>query len=248
MSPATRLVLQARMSSERLPGKALLPVAGIPMCVLAAHRASRAGWDLVVATSRDRTDDLLASVISAAGFRVIRGPLDDVLHRFTLATADMSPEDLCVRLTADNIFPDSDLVGLLIEAKMSTTSEYLSTAALTNGTAPVGLSAEVFTIRSLREADRLAKEVHDREHVTPLIRERHGLTCWRSPLLIRGDLDGLFCSVDTLEDYTQVAGFMSLCPDPIGASWEELIRGFQRYVTNGTTQGPARSATRSRQH
>lgn len=237
MSLRIRVVLQVRMSSGRLPAKALLPVAGIPMCVLAAHRASRAGLDLVVATSQERSDDLLARIVTASGHRVARGPLNDVLQRFTVATADLRPDDLCVRLTADNIFPDSDLVHTLIDAMASEPVEYMSFAGLTQGRAPMGVSAEAFTIRALREANRSARDPHQREHVTPLIRERHEFA-QSHPHLLRGELGGLRCTVDTLADYAQVAGFMATCSDPVGTSWDVLMYGFHQYVTEAVVSEP----------
>ncbi len=77
-------ILQARMSSSRLPGKVLLPLAGAPMIVRQIERVRRARRidRLVVATSDDPSDDELARTLAAAGVAVHRGPLDDVLARF----------------------------------------------------------------------------------------------------------------------------------------------------------------------
>jgi len=74
-----RIVLQCRLSSSRLPAKVLLPVGGLPIAVLAAKRAMRGGKDLVLATSVEPSDDLLADAATRHGVPVMRGPLDDVL-------------------------------------------------------------------------------------------------------------------------------------------------------------------------
>ena len=86
-------ILQARTSSNRLPGKVLLPLAGAPMIVRQIERVRRAALidRLVVATSDDPSDDALARTLAAANVAVHRGPLDDVLARFTGALAAFGP-------------------------------------------------------------------------------------------------------------------------------------------------------------
>ena len=103
-------IVQARSRSSRLPEKALLPVAGYPTAILAALRAQNRGGDVLVATSSDPSDDRLASEFERHGIRVFRGPLDDVLSRYELATADLPDDCIVVRLTADNVVPDGELV------------------------------------------------------------------------------------------------------------------------------------------
>src|SRR4051812_12764324 len=110
MPVTTRVVLQARYDSSRLPGKALLPVGNLPMVVLAARRIMRGGIGLVVATSSDRPDDAIVHVCDTAKVPVFRGPLQDVYERFIGATADLSDDATIVRLTADNVFPDAEFV------------------------------------------------------------------------------------------------------------------------------------------
>src|SRR2546427_12368463 len=101
-----RIVIQARLSSSRLPAKALLPLKGMPVAVLCALRAANRGGNVVVATSTDPSDDVLAAKLSEYSINIARGPLNDVLERFRLATTDLAAGDLVVRLTADNVFPD----------------------------------------------------------------------------------------------------------------------------------------------
>src|SRR6267378_5723685 len=98
------VVVQARMSSSRLPGKSLLPVGGHPVAVLCAKRAANKGHRVVVAISNDARDDPLARALDAAGVALVRGSLDDVLARFVEATRHLPKDALVVRLTADNVF------------------------------------------------------------------------------------------------------------------------------------------------
>src|SRR5438132_5223256 len=114
--PRILVVLQSRLSSSRLPGKAMLSVAGRPMVVLAALRAGNAGGNVVVATSDQAEDDVIAAAVTSTGLRAVRGPLDDTLARFALAADADADADYVVRLTGDNVVPDGGLVRLLVDS------------------------------------------------------------------------------------------------------------------------------------
>ena len=111
-----RVVIQARLNSSRLPGKMLLPMAGMPLIELVARRASRSGHEVVVATSAEQYDGLIERALAPTGIPVVRGSLDDVLGRFVVATADLDDEDIVVRLTGDNPVADAGLVDELLAA------------------------------------------------------------------------------------------------------------------------------------
>src|SRR5690349_4629850 len=99
MPEKVRAVLQARFDSTRLPGKALLPVADVPLVVLAARRIMQRDMDLVVATSTQDADLAIVRACGAADIPVFRGPLENVYERFIGATADLDDADVIVRLT-----------------------------------------------------------------------------------------------------------------------------------------------------
>jgi hypothetical protein len=114
----TVIIMQARSSSSRLPGKAMLPVGGYPSAALAALRAGNLGLETLVATSAEPSDDGLADVLTDVlgkhGIRVVRGPLEDVLARYALAVNELPEDSVVVRLTGDNVLPDGDLVRELV--------------------------------------------------------------------------------------------------------------------------------------
>ena len=96
-------IVQARMSSRRLPGKVLAPVLGQPMIQRQIERISHAQLidKLVIATSTMTDDDAIAEFCQGIGQPCYRGPLDDVLGRFVAALDTYGPADHVVRLTAD---------------------------------------------------------------------------------------------------------------------------------------------------
>ena len=111
----TRVVIQSRLSSSRLPGKALMDLGGMPLIELVARRASRTGFEVVVATSVGAYDGRIARHLERVGIRVVRGQLDDVLGRFLVATEDLEPTDRVIRLTGDNPVGDASLVQEMLD-------------------------------------------------------------------------------------------------------------------------------------
>ena len=234
-----RIVLQARTNSTRLPGKVLLPVCGLPIAVLAARRAARDGVETIVATSKDASDDRLAATLQQHGVQHLRGSLDDVLGRFIAATSDLDDDDICVRLTSDNVFPDGDFVRRLIEAAQQSAHGH---AGFSGGSdhLPYGLAGEAMRVGLLREADRHTPAPQDREHVTPWIIRRFGLAKPPMPRVKELDLSKLRCTVDTLDDYRTVAAALVGLADPVAAPWQELCERLARWAERAQPLVPAR--------
>ncbi len=220
-SERVRVVLQARISSSRLPGKVLLPISGFPAVALAALRVIRAGYDFVVATSDDPSDDELVLTLEKYNLRYMRGPLGDVLGRFVMATADLPDEAVVVRLTSDNVFPDGDFVAGLIDHFLTTGAHHAGGSS----DLPYGLSAEAFRVRTLREAAANTSAPYDREHVTPWIKRTYGSAAYRPPGM-RRSLGHLRCTIDTYQDYERVLRVFHALPpdlDPVSAPWQLLV-------------------------
>ena len=213
-----RIVIQARTSSSRLPGKVLLPIGGVQIATLIARRFQRFGMDVVVATSDDRTDDILAMELERASVPLIRGDLRNVLGRYGKATADMADDDICVRITADNVVPEGRFVGLLLEEFGQGGADYLNSS----NRLPYGLAAEIFTVRALRDAVAGAIDEYDIEHVTPWLK-RNRVCRMSGNDLGRGELRHLRCTVDTLQDDVATARLLQTFYDPVAADFEALV-------------------------
>lgn len=244
-----RIVIQARLSSSRLPAKTLLPVGGLPVVVLCARRAANCGGDVVVATSTDPSDDLLAGKLAEHSIKFVRGPLNDVLERFTLATADLAEQDLVVRLTADNVVPDGAFIDRLLGEFRASKCDYLGTHSPLDGL-PYGLSAEVFSVSVLREAAAAARTIVEREHVTPWIRA-HGTSRDVDPsLFVPGQrYDYLRCTIDSLDDYMRIVRlFDAVKGDPVNVPWRELIEALPHLPGAPRFRIPSRADPSGRIH
>jgi spore coat polysaccharide biosynthesis protein SpsF len=166
-------ILQARMSSTRLPGKVLAPVLGEPMIGRQLERLARAARldRIVVATSTDASDDPLAAWCAARGQGVFRGALDDVLDRFHGALAQAPDADTVVRLTADCPLADPTVIDAVIDRHRAADADYTSNTPAVR-TYPHGLDVEVMRRDVLESAWREAADPYEREHVTPFIYRR----------------------------------------------------------------------------
>jgi spore coat polysaccharide biosynthesis protein SpsF len=156
------------MTSTRLPGKVLMPLAGRPILdwVFRAAQSSAEIDDVILATSHDPSDDVLAEFAVAKGVKVVRGPLDDVLGRFVMAV-NRVPADAIVRLTADCPLLDPALIDSVVSVwRHNSQTDYV--ASTLQRSLPRGLDVECVRASALLALDRVASG-YDRTHVTSML-------------------------------------------------------------------------------
>jgi spore coat polysaccharide biosynthesis protein SpsF len=162
-------VLQARVSSKRLPGKVLRPLLGEPMIVMQLERVCRSQLidKLVLATSNAESDNQLARLVELKGIAVYRGSLDNVLERFCQAALPYTPNHV-VRLTGDCPLADPFVIDLVVRKHLESDNDY--TSNVIDPSYPDGLDVEVMKYSVLRECASNARLPSEIEHVTPYIR------------------------------------------------------------------------------
>lgn len=162
-------IIQARMSSTRLPGKVLMPLAGKPVLwhVVRRIRACQTITKVVVATSTDTTDDAIEAWCQSTDVSCFRGSLSDVLDRYYQAGL-VHAADVVVRITADCPAVDPTIVDEVVRGFLAGGYEYYGLA----GEFPDGLDCTVFAFSALARAWREALLASEREHVGPYI-EKH---------------------------------------------------------------------------
>ncbi len=168
--PRVIAIVQARLGSTRLPGKALLPLAGRPMLEhVLARAAAVPGVDaIVLATTVDPQDDALADFARSAGVPCVRGSVEDVLDRFHAALR-AHPAAAVVRVTGDCPLLDPAVSGLVVAEYLRRAGEVDYASNVHPPTYPDGLDTEVFSAAALEAAWREARRGSDREHVTPYL-------------------------------------------------------------------------------
>src|SRR2546422_600318 len=130
------------MGSNRLPGKVLMPLAGVPMVLRVAERTARIrGVDeVVVATSALPGDDELVSIVTEAGFACFRGSEDDVLARYYRCAREHHA-DVVMRIPSDCPLLSPAVSARVLEAFMQQPCDYASNCGVR--TYPRGLDTEV---------------------------------------------------------------------------------------------------------
>lgn len=199
----TLIIVQARMTSTRLPGKVLLPLAGEPMLTRLIERLRRVrrADGIVVATTTNTSDDPIAALCALLGVPCHRGSEHDVLSRYADA-ARLYGADVVVRITSDCPLIDPALIDQTIAAYDEGGSDYVSN--MLPPTWPYGMAVEVFSAAALAQAHAEATQAAEREHVTPFLywhQERYRLRNVASPV----DLSHHRWTVDTPEDYALVS-------------------------------------------
>lgn len=218
-------IIQARMSSSRLPGKVLQLIEGRTMLEMVVQRLSRSKLldGIVIATTTDLSDDPLEVFATDSKIEIVRGSSLDVLSRY-VSVLDTFPEITeIVRVTADCPFIDPGLVDELIERRRAFDADYVSNRLPPpwKRTYPLGLDVEVCTAEALRSADKHANQPFEREHVMPYLYEVEGR--FKIDVLdLEDDLSEYRWTVDTELDLQAVRELAKLCgPEPY--SWTDVL-------------------------
>lgn len=166
----TVAVVQARVSSMRLPKKVLAKIGPHIAISLLLERLkrSKAVDEIVVAVAEEPGCEELVDVLAASGIRHILGSKENVLDR-VLKASRMLKAEVVVRITGDCPFIDPGILDMVVELRRSEGLDYASN--VDPPTFPDGMDVEVFTMSTLEAAARLASSTHEFEHVTPVMRE-----------------------------------------------------------------------------
>jgi spore coat polysaccharide biosynthesis protein SpsF len=217
-------VLQARMASPRLPGKAMASLRGEPMIWRQVERIRQARCisKLVVATSAEASDDPLASFLVSRGQTVFRGASANLSERFVRCVEAAGPVSHVVRIKGDSAFVDPAIIDETVGLALATGAAYVSNRVTRSF--PLGLEIEVVTAEALNssaaEADPLTAATS-----SPLatIRARPG----RYPqahCLSRRDLSALDWRVKTAADFAFArAVYDALYPADPGFGMQDVL-------------------------
>jgi spore coat polysaccharide biosynthesis protein SpsF len=208
------IIVQARMTSTRLPGKVLADLEGRPLLERQLARLGRCEQadEIVVATTTNPDDDPLVELAERVGVRWFRGSEHDVLARY-LGAAREAGADVIARVTSDCPLIDPVESDAVIAALLAQPADYASN--FLERRLPRGLDTEALWFDVLERLDRLATSVPAREHVTFHIHserpERFALVTVERPY----DAADLRWTVDTPEDLEAVRRiYAALGPEP----------------------------------
>lgn len=195
------IIVQARMTSTRLPGKVLKPVLGKPLLAYQIERLKRveAADRIVIATTRNGADDPIVELCQVLAVDYFRGSEQDVLSRY-YGAAQAAQADVVVRVTSDCPLIDPAIIDQVIQVYVTQRDRYDYVSNALKRTYPRGMDSEVLPTWALEQAYQEATAPPEREHVTPFIYnrpERYALGHVTYPQ----DLSHHRWTVDTSEDF-----------------------------------------------
>ena len=217
-------IVQARLSSKRLPGKVITKIANRPMIeiLLARLNKSKRIKKIIVATTTDKIDDKLEKIVQQQGIFCFRGNNENVLKRFYHA-AKKSDADIVVRITGDCPLIDSVIIDNCIQKLIENKADYCSN--IIKPSFPDGLDTEVFTFDLLKKTYKNTKNKNDIEHVTPyMIRsDKIKKVCYSN----RKDYSDLRITVDQSDDLKLIKKIISYFSPNIFFNFEDIIKLFK---------------------
>lgn len=224
MSKRTVAIIQARLGSTRLPGKVLQDICGQPMLerVVSRVRMTASADEVVIATSTERSDDVLVGICDRRNWAVYRGNHLDVLDRY-YRTATAFDADFVIRVSADCPLIDPDITDRVARSVIDSDGQIDYAAnMLPPRTFPRGVDVEAFTMDALSRSWQESRDESCREHVTPYI--------YRNPDLFRicavthdSDESDHRWTVDTPEDLQMARLIYSHFRDQ-EFRWQDVVR------------------------
>jgi spore coat polysaccharide biosynthesis protein SpsF len=195
--------IEARMSATRLPGKVMLPLAGVPMLgrLVERVRRSRRVGEVVVASTVAPPDAVIADLCGRIGCRVHRGPIEDITARLIGAAGNA---DVIVQITGDCPLIDPAHIDETVRVMLDAGADYASNS-LDSCTFPIGFDVRCFTAAALRRSAELSDDPTDRVHGSYFIYRNPALfklVGWDAPADMRWP--GLRLTVDEPADYELV--------------------------------------------
>lgn len=193
------VLLQVRLDSTRLPGKALLKLEDYTVIEHAMRALKKVDADKYIVVTTEDSYDTLLPITELLGFEIVVGSKENVLERFVKAIQQYKLTQI-VRATGDNPLVSWELANMLISKHNIEKNEY--SGFLNN---PIGTGVEVVNSNILIRALKESRKPYDREHVTPYIYNNKELF-----KVFQGDaptdyiLPQSYVTIDTKEDYNRI--------------------------------------------
>jgi spore coat polysaccharide biosynthesis protein SpsF len=202
------VVVQARLGSTRLPGKALLPLGDATLTDQVLRRLALVPADVRVLATDEASAAAFAGLAGRNGFELLVGPAEDVLARYCLALRRFGL-DMVVRATGDNPLVAHELATLLLKEAAEAAGGHSGKRGRADYSAqlgmPLGMGVELVSAEALYRAEAEATSPYEREHVCPYLYGHPELfTLVRSQAPEDYQMEAARVTVDTPEDYERM--------------------------------------------
>jgi spore coat polysaccharide biosynthesis protein SpsF len=194
------IIIQARMTSTRLPGKVLMEAAGLPMLSWQLKRLKLAGIPIYLATTSNNADKPLVNWALENDIQFYRGDEYDVLSRYFFFAKKLGLKTI-IRVTSDCPLIDGNLLKRCLDEYLSFENDRLYLCN-SSETYPRGFDFEIFSWNLLKEANHLAVKEHEREHVTPYMYSSNRNDVCVIKKQLQENKSKLRFTLDYIEDFT----------------------------------------------
>ncbi len=218
------VLIQARISSHRLPGKVLKKVNGKTLISILTERLKNLSCvdDIILAVPDGNADDALSRHCLGLGLSVYRGSENNVLERFYQA-ATIYKADAIVRITGDCPLIDPAVVKKAISIFKNGGFDYVSN--VDPPSFPDGMDVEIFSYLALENTRKNAHTAFDKEHVTTFMRASQKIRkynfCWKE------NLSAIRLTVDDEKDLKVIEAVCNYFHPRINFCLEEIVEFIQ---------------------
>ncbi len=214
------VIIQARISSLRLPGKVLKKIQGKPMLYYVINQVKHAKYTdkIIIATTTKKEDEKIVDYCKNSKINFFRGSKLDLLDRYYQCAKKFGCDPV-VRITSDCPLIDPNVIDQVIEKFIQNSFDYVSNniekigLKWNNHTCnfPPGMTVEVSSFKALEKAWKKAKKPSEREHVYPYIQFNPKIFKI-SNVKHNTDLSHIRCTVDRIEDLKFVRTIINKIP------------------------------------
>lgn len=198
------IIIQARMTSTRLPGKVLLPLCGKSVLEIMLDRLEKFRKNIVIATTDDGSETPIVSLCERMGIPYYTGDTNNVLERYFLCASQFKADEntTIVRLTSDCPLIDEAVLDAVIRYFQQGGFDYA--ANVLERTFPRGLDCEVFSFAALEKAYKNATTDFEKEHVTTYIHTTHRSEFSIGSYTYPKDMSRYRLTLDEADDYRAI--------------------------------------------
>lgn len=210
-------IIQARMKSERLPGKVLLPLPfpkGDSILEIIVSTLRKLKGTIIVATSKNQENESIASFCDSNKINCFRGDEDNVLSRF-LEIQKSNKFEHIVRLTADNPFVDYRTIQEVIDFHIQNNNDYTHSEGL-----PLGMNIEIMKGNALTDSEKYISNNQDKEHVTLILKREEKYK--KGLYKIDKEINQYRLTIDTVQDFLMANVVMQI-KESTGIEGIELV-------------------------
>lgn len=210
-------IIQARMKSERLPGKVLLPLPfpdGDSILNIIVSTLRKLKGTIIVATSGNQENESISDFCDSNQIDCFRGDEDDVLSRF-LEIQKSNKFEHIVRLTADNPFVDYKTIQEVIDFHIKNNNDYTHSEGL-----PLGMNIEIMKGNALMDTEKYISNNQDKEHVTLILKREAKYK--KGFYKIDKQINHYRLTIDTIQDFL-MANVVMQVKENTGLEGVELV-------------------------